>query len=362
MGKRTPLYDEHLKLNATMVDFHGWDMPMQYGKILDEHMAVREKAGIFDVSHMGDIIITGKDSEKFLNFMFPTDVSALKEGTAAYTAFLNDDGNIIDDTILYRISVERYFIVPNAATTDTVFEWMKKHSENFNVHLENVSDSIACIALQGKMSLDILEEMSIKYPGEFKFYEVKSSDYSMNKITGNHGMIVSGTGYTGEKGVEFLIPSENAPALWQKLIESLRKIGGLPCGLGSRDTLRMEKGMLLSGTDFSSDRNPKECSISFILTNKGKFIGKEGLESSKSREIFRGIKMDGKIIPRAGSTVFSGSRIIGKVTSGTLSPVLGRAIALAFIDRDYSKAGTEVEVLVRDRKINGEVSRPRIVP
>lgn len=362
MGKKTPLYDEHLKLNATMVDFHSWDMPMQYGKILDEHMAVREKAGIFDVSHMGDVVISGEDSEDFLNFMFPTDVSEMKDGNAVYTAFLNDDGNIIDDTILYKLSPKKYFIVPNAATTDTVLEWMKKHSNNYDVHIENVSESIACIALQGKMSMDILENMNIKYPGEFKFYELTSSDYAVNRITGNHGMIVSGTGYTGEKGVEFLVPSENAPELWRKLLENLKGIGGLPCGLGSRDTLRMEKGMLLSGTDFSSDRNPKECSISFILTNKGNFLGKDGLEKKNSRDIFRGIKIDGKIIPRAGSIVYSGDRIIGKVTSGTLSPVLGRAIALAFIEKDFSKTGTSVDVSVRDRKIKGEVSRPRMVP
>ena len=362
MGKRTPLYDDHLKLNATMVDFHGWDMPMQYGKILDEHMAVRERAGIFDVSHMGDIVISGKDSEKFLNFMFPSDVSVLKDGTAIYTAFLNDDGNIIDDTILYRLSGTKYFIVPNAATTDVVLKWMESHKGDFDVTIENVSDYIACIALQGKRSEEILEKMKIKYPGEFKFYEVTSNDFSLNRITGNHGYIVSGTGYTGEKGVEFLVPSENASELWNKLLLFLRDIDGLPCGLGSRDTLRMEKGMLLSGTDFSSDRNPRECSISFILTNRGNFIGREGMERSQSQEIFRGIKIDGKIIPRSGSMVMAGDRIIGKVTSGTLSPVLGRSIALAFIDKNFSKSGTKVDVVVRDKRLPGEVSRPRMVP
>ena len=362
MENRTPLYEEHIKLNASMVDFHGWAMPMQYGKILEEHMAVRDSAGIFDVSHMGDIIISGSDAEKFLLHVLPTDITVLHDGDAAYTAFLNNEGNIIDDTIVYRINHEKFFIVPNAATTGIVFDWIKSNSHGFNVNLSDVSGSIACIALQGKRSIEILESMNIKYPGDFKFYELVSDDYSRNELTGNTGIIISGTGYTGEKGVEFIVPSDNAVRLWRKLLSEISKIGGKPCGLGSRDTLRLEKGMLLSGTDFSSDRNPNECSISFILTNKNQYIGKDPLESRKNAEIFRGIKMDGKIIARSGSLVYHDNKVIGKVTSGTLSPILGTAIALAFVHRNYSKPGTEVEVMVRDRKLKGVISRPRMVP
>ena len=362
MVRRTPLYEEHLKLKASMVDFHGWEMPMQYGKIMDEHMAVRERSGIFDVSHMGDVVISGKGAANFLNYILPSDVSGMKDGTAIYTAFLNEQGKIIDDTILYRISGERYFIVPNAATTDIIFNWLKKNSSDFDVNIENVSDYLACIALQGKRSLEILERMNIDYPGEFMFYEKISDKLSVNRITGNRSLIVSGTGYTGEKGVEFIIPSPDAVLLWNDLLKEVKEIGGLPCGLGSRDTLRMEKGMLLSGTDFSSDRTPLECSISFIVTNKGNFIGKEAMEKHGTPFMFRGIKIDGKIIPRSGSLVTLKGEEIGTVTSGTLSPVLGKAIALAFLDKKYSKSGTIVEVHVRDKIVTGEVSRPRMVP
>ncbi|MCL4341888.1 MAG: glycine cleavage system aminomethyltransferase GcvT [Candidatus Thermoplasmatota archaeon] len=362
MENRTPLYEEHVKLNASMVDFHGWAMPMQYGKILDEHMAVRNSAGIFDVSHMGDVIISGSDAERFLLHVLPTDITVLHDGDAAYTAFLNNDGNIIDDTIVYRINHEKFFIVPNAATTSIVYNWLINNSHDFKVEISDVSSKIACIALQGKKSLEILDRMGRKYPSEFKFYELVSDEYSENYLTGNRGVIVSGTGYTGEKGVEFLIPSDNAVMLWRKLLSEVSAMGGSPCGLGSRDTLRLEKGMLLSGTDFSSDRNPNECSISFIITNRNQYIGKESLESVKKKEIFRGIKMEGKIIARSGSQVYHGNTLIGRVTSGTLSPVLGTAIALAFIDRNYSKPGTEVEVMVRDRRLKGVISRPRMVP
>lgn len=362
MENRTPLYEEHLKLHANMVDFHGWAMPMQYGKIMDEHMYVRNCAGIFDVSHMGDIIISGREAEKFLLYLLPTDISVLKDGDAAYTTFLNDNGLIIDDTIVYRLNRQKFFVVPNAATTEKIYGWILEKSNGFEIEVKNVSDSIACVALQGKRSIEVLDKIGFRYPGDFKFYQVEGSKYAENALTGSNGIIVSGTGYTGEKGVEFLVPSQDAVELWRLLISEVEGIGGGPCGLGSRDTLRMEKGMLLSGTDFSSDRNPYECSISFIVTNKNEFIGKKSLEADKSTQIFRGIKMDGKIIARSGSPVYHDDNLIGTVTSGTLSPIIGSAIALAFIDKKYSKPGTSVDVIVRERKVRGVVSRPRMVP
>ncbi len=360
-NKRTPLYDEHVRLNAKIIDFHGWDMPLQYTKILDEHMAVRRHVGMFDVSHMGDIIVEGKDAASFLDRILPTKISQLKIGDAAYSAFLNNDGNIIDDTIVYRLSLDKFFFVPNASMIDIIFNWVKENSTGFDVRITNVSDDIACIAIQGPESDKVMADLGISYPGQFKFSLQNSSmALKTNSITNSKQLIISGTGYTGENGIEILCSSEDAVGVWRSALESIKRHSGLPCGLGSRDTLRMEKGMLLSGTDFHGDRNPHECAISFIVNNDTEFIGKNSL--TKGKQVFRGFIIDGKIIPRSGNTVHNGNITIGTITSGTLSPILEKSIALGFIDREYSKPGTNVTIRIRDRYLPAEVSRPKMVP
>ncbi|HLH85639.1 MAG TPA: glycine cleavage system aminomethyltransferase GcvT [Thermoplasmataceae archaeon] len=361
-ARRTPLYNEHVKLGAKMIDFHGWEMPLQYGRILDEHMAVRTKVGIFDVSHMGDIIVEGSDALPFLLRVLPTDVSKLKSGEAAYTAFLNYDGNIIDDTIIYRLSEDRFFFVPNASMIDTIYKWISSHSHGFNVKLRNVSDDIACIAVQGPQSRRVLERLGFIFPESFKFSYSNDYGKSKNAITDDNSCIVSGTGYTGEQGVELILGNKEAVNLWRSLLGEISDIGGLPCGLGARDTLRMEKGMLLSGTDFNGDRNPYECSISFIVNNDHDFIGKNKLNNKQSREIFRGLILQGKLIPRHGYDIVSEGKKVGTVTSGTMSPIIGSPIALGFINRDYSKPGTEVGVNIRDNIVPARVSKPKMVP
>jgi aminomethyltransferase len=360
--KRTPIYDEHIKLNAKMIDFSGWDMPLEYTKILDEHMAVRENVGIFDVSHMGDVIIEGPDSNEFVDYLFPTKASDLKEGQCVYTAFLDDDGNIIDDTIVYRMGNHKFFFVPNAGTTDLIVDWVNKHKGNYNVNINNVSSKIASIALQGPKAENVLNEMNIDMPEPFTFAYV-DNEYR-NELTETDNIIISGTGYTGENGIEFILPAEYAGKLWTRLVELITKYNGLPCGLGARDTLRMEKGMLLSGHDFNRDRNPYECSVSFIVNLDHEFIGKENLEKKKetSNMRFRGFILEGRGIPRQGYPVFSGETKIGEITSGTSSPVLGKGIGLGYIDKKYMKAGNNVEIDIRGRKVTATVSRPKIVP
>lgn len=358
--RRTPLYDEHVKLGAKIIDFHGWDMPLQYTRILEEHMAVRNAVGIFDVSHMGDIVVEGKDSERFLDSIFPTKVSNLKEGEATYTAFLNDNGTIIDDTIVYRLGKEKFFFVPNASTIEIIYDWVGRHKAGFDVNITNYSPDVCCIAVQGPKSPDVVKKLGFDFPEIFHFVE-KKGDYSTNKLTGNKSLIVSGTGYTGEIGVELLVPSEDGPRVWGKVMDIISEYSGLPCGLGARDTLRMEKGMLLSGTDFNNDRNPYECSISFIVNNDGEYIGKKAIEG-KGNYRFRGFTLDGKLIPRAGSEVYLDDEKIGVITSGTLSPVLGSAIALGFVKRKYMKAGPSVKISIRDRKVDATMGRPKIVP
>lgn len=359
-NNRTPLYEEHVRLGAKIIDFHGWDMPLQYTKILEEHMAVRNKVGIFDVSHMGDVVVSGKDAAKFLDHMFPTSISSLKEGEAVYTAFLNDDGKIIDDTIVYRLAEEKFFFVPNASMIDIMLEWVNTHKNDYDVDIINYSNDIACIAIQGPESRDVVSSLNLPFADSFKF-NVVEGNYNNNRLTESNSIIVSGTGYTGETGVELLVPAKDAASLWRKVLGIVKEKSGLPCGLGSRDTLRMEKGMLLSGTDFSSDRNPFECSISFIVNNQGDYIGKKSIEN-KGDYIFRGFRLNGKMIPRAGSKVILDNQEIGIITSGTLSPVLDSAIALGFVKRKFIKSGPAVMISVRDKLMDAEMGRPKIVP
>lgn len=360
--KRTPLFDEHIKLNAKMIDFSGWEMPLEYTKILEEHMAVREHVGIFDVSHMGDVLIEGKDSKDFVDYLFPTKVSNLSKNQCVYTAFLNDSGNIIDDTIIYRLDENRFFFVPNAGTIEKMVKWANDHKGNYDVSITDLSTDIASIALQGPESVRVMKDLEIEFPDPFTFLYHEIDNY--NELTKEKNMIVSGTGYTGEKGVEFILPAKYAPKLWNILLNELNKYSGKPCGLGSRDTLRMEKGMLLSGHDFNEDRTPFECSISFIVNNDGKFIGKEKLMESKSNytKQFRGFILDERAIPRQSYPIFSDSEKIGQITSGTLSPILGKGVGLGYIDRKYMKAGTRVEIEIRGKRYPTTVSRPKIVP
>ncbi len=359
---RTVLYESHVKLGARIVDFHGWDMPLEYGSILNEHMAVRKHAGIFDVSHMGDIVVKGKDSEAFLNHMLPSNISSLKDGDAMYSAFLNGSGFMIDDTIVYRMNDDSFFFVPNASTIDIIHNWVKKNSDGYDVEIKNVSDKISCIAVQGPQSIDIARKTDIEFPEFFKF-SYSDSEYT-NSITGTDSIIVSGTGYTGEKGFELIVPNENAVSVWNELHENITGMGGLPCGLGARDSLRMEKGMLLSGTDFNSDRTPYESSVSFIVDSSKDFIGKENLmkEKEEQKEIFRGFTLNTKMIPRSGNSIIYSGNKIGVVTSGTYSPVLGKSIALGYITKNTVKKGDSVEIEIRNRKFDASVGRPKIVP
>jgi aminomethyltransferase len=359
---RTVLYSEHVELGAKIIDFHGWDMPLEYTSIIKEHMSVRERAGIFDVSHMGDITVKGSDSENYLSSMLPTDVHSMKNGTAVYSAFLNENGYMIDDTIVYKIKDNEYFLVPNAATKDKIYNWMIKNKKSFECEITDHSDEIACIALQGPQTDQILRNMNLKRPDSFNFsyFDIDNK----NSLTNTKQGILSSTGYTGEIGVEFIIPVENAVKIWKDLIKDLEKIGGLPCGLGARDSLRMEKGFLLSGTDFNEDRTPYEGSISFIVTNNKEYIGKKELEEKRKKQvdIFRGLKMKGSGIPRSGNSVFDRDKEIFKISSGGYSPVLKKGIALGFVPKNYSTPGTELSIEIRSKKEPVVVTKPKIVP
>jgi aminomethyltransferase len=358
---RTALYNEHKKLGAKMIDFHGWEMPLEYSSIINEHMSVRNNVGAFDISHMGDIVISGKDADSYVDYLFPSKVSLLKENECMYTSFLNKAGNMIDDTIIYRISGNKFFLIPNASNIDRIYNWMVENKKNYEVDVKNFSDKISHIAVQGPESIKIINELGMEFPETFKFLYHKSNVY--NAITEGNNIIISGTGYTGEKGVELIVPNEIAAETWEAVLNNIEKHGGLPCGLGARDTLRMEKGMLLSGQDFNENKNPYEASVSFIINYEHEFIGKNELIKQKTeyRDIFRGFKLENKNIPRNGFDIYINEEKIGNITSGTISPILNLGIGLGYIDRKYSKAGNNVYIQIRGKPVKAEVSKPKII-
>ncbi len=359
---KTELNNGHKKLNAKMINFHGWEMPLEYSGILYEHMSVRKHVGIFDVSHMGDIIIEGEDANKFVDYIFPSKVSLLNTNECLYTSFLDNNANMIDDTIIYRLDKDKFFLIPNAGTIEIIYNWLLKNKEGYDVSISNYSDKISHIAVQGPDSYNVLNDMDIEIPENFKVKYHKIG--FKNILTGDNNIIVSGTGYTGERGVELILPNEIAAQIWEELLIKIKKYNGLPCGLGARDTLRIEKGMLLSGQDFNDDKTPYEASISFIINYDHDFIGKDKLLKSKENynNIFRGFILENKNIPRNGFEIYSNdNKLIGYITSGTLSPILNYGIGLGYINRKYNKINNEIYIKIRGNLVKGKISKPKIL-
>ncbi|MCL4451450.1 MAG: glycine cleavage system aminomethyltransferase GcvT [Candidatus Thermoplasmatota archaeon] len=361
---RTPIYEWHKENGGNIVDFHGWDLPLYYEGILAEHMAVRKRVGMFDVSHMGDIVVKGPDAVKLMNSLLPSKIDAIQPGKCMYTAFLDEAGLLIDDTIVYRVSNDTIFFVPNAATTETVLNWLQTNSKAFNVKITNLSRELGCFAIQGPESRQVANDIGIVFPEPFTFSFQQDKYGGKNGVNGKNDLIVSGTGYTGEPGFELIVDAESSNKWWNDAINSIKQHGGMPCGLGARDSLRMEKGMLLSGVDFNKDRDPYECSVSFIVEKLDGFMGSDALKQRKSndKEIFRGFILDGKQIPRHGYSIYDNNKKIGTITSGSISPLLGKAIGLGFIDKKYMKSDNVVQIDIRGKMSEATVSRPKIVP
>jgi len=368
MPKKTPLYDEHVKLGAKMIEFAGFVMPLEYSGIIDEHLTVRKNVGIFDVSHMGDIIVKGKDAEKFLDYLLPTKVSAMESNEAKYSAYLNENGIMLDDTIVYKVNRENFLLVPNAATAEKIYNWIIEKSKGYDVKINDRTLLYSSIAVQGPRAKEVMEKLT-----DYDYSKMKSFHFDFVKFNGieNRGddfipygkIFVSRTGYTGEDGFELIFPNEYASTIWNTLLKEGKEFNLKPCGLGARDTLRMEKGMLLSGTDFNMDRTPIEASIGWIVNYDHDFIGKEALLKIKNsdHEIFRGFKMLENGIPRHGYLIYKNNEIVGKITSGTMSPTLKIGIGLGYV-KSSVKVGDTVEIEIRNKRLKAEVTKPRIVP
>lgn len=352
--KQTLLHDKHVALGARMVDFAGWHMPVQYSSIIDEHKTVRSSVGIFDVSHMGEIIVFGRDALAFLNSLVPQDLTKLVDTKAIYCQLTNEKGGMIDDLIIYKLEENKYLVIANASRVDEDINWFVRNQKRFNVDIVNESHNYSLIAVQGPKAAEFIKNKGgvEELP---KFFSIKSGT-----VFGVDSWI-SRTGYTGEDGVELLIKNDVAELLWDKLLEEGKEYGIKPIGLGARDTLRLEAALPLYGNDLDENTTPVEAGLTWsVAKNKevdynGKANITEQLKNGISKKLI-GLKMLDKNIARHGYEVFFNNEKIGVVTSGGISPTRGDNIALAYIKNiDNLAVGNTIQVMIREKLHDAEI-------
>lgn len=357
MTKQTFLHDKHIALGARMVDFAGWDMPVQYSSIIEEHKTVRENIGLFDVSHMGEVIVQGKDALPYLNKLVPQDLTKLVDLKAVYCQLTNKKGGIIDDLIIYKLEDNKYLIIANASRIDEDLNWMVRNKIGFDVDIINESHNYSLLAVQGPKACQLINSLGVdNLP---PFFTIKRSELF------NINVWISRTGYTGEDGVEILVKNEFSEYLWDKLLETGKPFGIKPIGLGARDTLRLEAALHLYGNDLDEDTTPVEAGLAWsVAKNKtedynGKKTILEQIANGISKKLI-GLKMLDKNIARHGYDVYYNNEKIGQVTSGGISPVRGDNIALAYVKNlDNLAVGSTIQIMVRDKLHNAEiVARP----
>ncbi|HET7484485.1 MAG TPA: glycine cleavage system aminomethyltransferase GcvT [Solirubrobacterales bacterium] len=341
MSLRTPLYEKHLELGAKLVDFAGWEMPVQYEGIMEEHSAVRTHAGVFDVSHMGEVEVEGPGALAFLQRVLSNDVAKVEVGEAQYSCLCNEEGGVLDDLFAYRLGGDRYLIVTNSANHGTDLAWLGRWSRSFDVAVRDVADRYAMLAVQGPHARGIVGvALGVELPSRMRVSAVR---------IGGRPALACGTGYTGEDGVELLIDPEVAPAIWAELLDA----GVVPCGLGARDTLRLEVCFHLHGNDLTLDRNPIEAGLGWCCKEETGFVGAEVIASARREgpsERLVPFKIEGTGIPRQGNPVLSGEDRVGTVTSGTFSPSLEVGIGMAYVSSGLAEPGAEVEIDVRGKR------------
>ncbi|PLV57514.1 glycine cleavage system aminomethyltransferase GcvT [Thermotoga sp. SG1] len=347
---RTPLYERHIALGAKMVDFAGWTMPLYYSSIFEEVMAVRKSVGVFDVSHMGEIVVEGQETVDFVNFLVTNDFSSVPEGKAMYTVMCNEAGGIVDDLVVYKISREKAIMVVNAANIEKDYEWIKTHSKNFNVEVRNVSDETALVAFQGPKSQEALQRVvNVDLEG-IGYYS-----FQWGRLDGE-SVLVSRTGYTGEDGFELMMNAESAARIWDTLVEIAGAVDGKPAGLGARDVCRLEASYLLYGQDMDESTNPFEVGLSWVVKMNKDFVGKEALLELKEKVERKlvALELSGRRIARKGYIVLKEGKEVGTITSGNFSPTLGKSIALALVSRCV-KTGDRLEVAFPGKNVEAHV-------
>ena len=348
-NKRTCLYDKHVALGALISPFGGFDMPIQYAGITEEHNAVREHVGVFDVSHMGEVTVKGKDAERYVQHIFTNDIAGAPLGKIYYGMMCYDNGGTVDDLLVYKMGENDFFLVINAANIDKDWEWMNAQKDGFDIDLVNRSESYGQLAVQGPESEATVENVLGLECKELTFYTVKTIG----------DVIISRTGYTGEDGFEIYASHDFIRTCWDKLIEA----GVQPCGLGCRDTLRFEVGLPLYGDELSAEISPVMAGLSiFVKLDKPEFIGREALLKQKTEGVARklvGIELADKAIPRHGYKVVKDGQEIGEVTTGYRTISTGKSVCLALVDSQYAKLDTPVEIQIRKKTFPGKVVKKK---
>lgn len=353
MTKQTFLHDKHVALGARMVDFAGWDMPVQYSSIIDEHKTVREAVGLFDVSHMGEVIVYGEDALPYLNKLVPQDVTKLVDSKAVYCQLTNKQGGIIDDLIIYKLEDKKYLIIANASRIDEDLNWMVRNKCGFEVSIVNESHNYSLLAVQGPKACELIKKLGVnELP---PFFSIKRGELF------NINLWISRTGYTGEDGVEIMVRNEFSEYLWDKLLDAGKEFGIKPIGLGARDTLRLEAALHLYGNDLDENTTPIEAGLAWsVCKNKtedynGKAKIEEQLKNGVEKKLI-GLKMLDKSIARHGYEVFYNNEKIGIVTSGGISPIRGDNIALAYIKNlDNLTVGSTIQISIREKLHDAEI-------
>jgi glycine cleavage system T protein (aminomethyltransferase) len=354
--KKTKFYNIHEKLGAKIVEFAGYLMPIQYSSIIAEHKAVRNSVGVFDVSHMGEIFVTGENALNFVQHITINDASKLFPGRVQYSAICYPDAGIIDDLLVYKIADDKYMLVVNASNIQKDFDWMKQNNK-FNVDLENLSDEYSLLAVQGPSSQKVIKKVFKEYFNDLEYYYFKEIAFDGSKL------LISRTGYTGELGYEIYFAGTEpyAEQIWNLLFEAGEEFDIKPIGLGARDSLRLEMGYCLYGNDIDETINPLEANLGWITKlKKDGFIGKDALlrikESGLKKKLVPIISEE-KAFPRHGYEITTSGKKIGEVTSGTVSPVLEKAIALGYVESEFSSEGTELNFLIRGKEIPAKIGK-----
>lgn len=358
---KTALFDEHLKLNGKIIDFAGWQLPVEYSGILAEHHAVRKQAGLFDVSHMGEVDVIGKDAAKFVQNLVTNDVSVMVNNQVIYGLMCYPNGGVVDDLLVYKRHDESFYLVINASNVDKDFAWMQENAKGYDITLTNLSPDVSEVAFQGPLAEEVLQSLTSYDLSSIKFFT-----FAENVDVDGIKCLISRTGYTGEDGFEIYAANADIAAVWVKILEAGKDKGVLPCGLGCRDTLRFEASLPLYGNEIAADITPLEAGLGMFvkLEIADDFIGKSALIAQKAEGLKRktvGFELLDKGIPRHGYPVLSNGETIGVVTTGYLSPTLDKTIGLALIDAAHAELGTAIEIGIRKNTAKAQVISKRFL-
>lgn len=353
--KNIPLNDLHVSLGAKMVPFAGFNMPVRYSSDIEEHQTVREGVGVFDVSHMGEFIISGPKALDLIQKVTSNDASKLVIGQAQYSCFPNDRGGIVDDLIVYKLEDEKYMLVVNASNIEKDWNWVKQHN-TMGADMKNISDEISLFAIQGPKAAEAVQSLTAMDLSAIKFYHFTLGDFA-----GAKDVIISGTGYTGAGGFEIYVKNEDAERVWKAIFEAGKSHGIKPIGLGARDTLRLEMGYCLYGNDINDETSPLEAGLGWITKFTKDFINSENLKKQKEAGVSRklvGFILQEKGIPRAHYPIVNAAgEAIGEVTSGTISPTMGVGVGLGYVQSEYAQPGTEIAITVRNKNLAAKVEK-----